>query len=68
MINYTTAADTSRNCLLLSGRHKRALANAAMLMPNFELGLRYDDGDTETSFGMVFKSVGVARAVSRQRT
>ena len=46
------AADASRVRLLLSGRHERTLANAATLAPGFELGLRYDDGDAETGFGI----------------
>ena len=45
-------ADTSRIRLLLSGQHQRALANDALLSPGFELGLRYDDGDAETGFGL----------------
>ena len=45
-------ADTSRIRLLLSGQHQRALPNNALLSPNFELGIRYDDGDAETGFGM----------------
>ena len=46
------AADASRLRLLLSGRHRRALANDALLTPDFELGLRYDGGDAETGFGL----------------
>ena len=46
------AADSSRVRLLLSGRHARLLANGAALTPTVELGLRYDDGDAETGFGM----------------
>ena len=46
------AADTRRLRLLLSGRHQHTLANDALLSPNFELGIRYDDGDAETGFGM----------------
>ena len=46
------AADSSRMRLLLSGRHERLLANGAALTPTVELGLRYDDGDAETGFGM----------------
>ena len=38
--------------LLLSGRQRRALANDALLTPDFELGLRYDGGDAETGFGL----------------
>ena len=45
-------ADTSRIRLLLSGRHQRALPNDALLLPSFELGIRYDGGDAETGFGM----------------
>ena len=45
-------ADASRVRLLLAGRHQRALVNGAMLTPSFELGVRYDDGDAETGFGM----------------
>ena len=45
-------ADTRRLRLLLSGQHRRTLANDALLSPSFELGLRYDDGDAETGFGM----------------
>ena len=45
-------ADTSRLRLLLTGRHQRVLANDALLSPNVELGVRYDDGDAETGFGM----------------
>ena len=45
-------ADTSRLRLLLSGRHQRALPNDALLSPNVEVGIRYDDGDAETGFGM----------------
>ena len=45
-------AETGRLRLLLAGRHQRALANDAMLSPSFELGIRYDDGDAETGFGM----------------
>ena len=45
-------ADASRIRLLLSGQHRRTLANDALLSPNFELGIRYDDGDAETGFGM----------------
>ena len=37
---------------LLSGQHRRTLANDALLSPSFEAGLRYDDGDAETGFGM----------------
>ena len=47
-----TEADTRRLRLLLSGRHQRTLANDALLSPTFELGIRYDDGDAETGFGM----------------
>ena len=46
------SADVSRIRLLLSGRHQRVMANDAMLSPSFELGVRYDDGDAETGFGM----------------
>ena len=46
------AADASRVRLLLAGSHRRALANGAMLTPNFELGVRYDDGDAEDGVGM----------------
>ena len=46
------SAETTRIRLLLSGRHQRVLANDAMLSPSFELGIRYDDGDAETGFGM----------------
>ena len=46
------AADTSRLRLLLTGQHRRVLPNAALLSPNFELGIRYDEGDAETGFGM----------------
>ena len=45
-------ADTSRIRLLLTGQHQRALPNDALLFPSFELGIRYDDGDAETGFGM----------------
>ena len=45
-------ADTRRVRLLLSGQHRRALADDALLIPNFELGLRYDAGDAETGFGL----------------
>ena len=45
-------ADTSRLRLLLSGQHQRALAHGALLSPGVELGLRYDDGDAETGFGL----------------
>ena len=46
------SADVSRIRLLLSGRHQRVMANDAILSPSFELGMRYDDGDAETGFGM----------------
>ena len=46
------SADVSRIRLLLAGRHQRVMANDAMLSPSFELGVRYDDGDAETGFGM----------------
>ena len=46
------AADTGRVRLLLSGQHRRALANDALLTPGFELGIRYDAGDAETGFGL----------------
>ena len=46
------SAEITRIRLLLSGRHQRVLANDAMLSPSFELGIRYDDGDAETGFGM----------------
>ena len=46
------AADTRRLRLLLSGRHQRTLPNDALLSPTFEAGIRYDDGDAETGFGM----------------
>ena len=46
------SADASRLRLLLSGRHQRALANDALLTPDFELGLRYDGGAAETGFGL----------------
>ncbi len=45
-------AQISRLRLLLAGRHQRVMANDAMLSPSFELGMRYDDGDAETGFGM----------------
>ena len=45
-------ADAARIRLLLSGRHQRTLANDALLVPGFELGLRYDGGDAETGFGV----------------
>ena len=45
-------ADATRIRLLLSGRHQRTLANDALLVPGFELGLRYDGGDAETGFGV----------------
>ncbi len=45
-------AEVSRIRLLLAGRHQRVMANDAMLSPSFELGMRYDDGDAETGFGM----------------
>ena len=46
------AADTRRIRLLLSGQHRRALANDALLSPSVELGLRYDGGGAETGVGM----------------
>ena len=46
------SAEVSRIRLLLAGRHQRVMANDAMLSPSFELGVRYDDGDAETGFGM----------------
>ena len=46
------AADTSRVRLLLTGRHRRTLANGAELSPDVELGVRYDDGAAETGAGM----------------
>ena len=45
-------ADASRVRLLLTGRHRHALATGAELTPNVELGLRYDDGDAETGAGV----------------
>ena len=45
-------ADASRVRLLLTGRHRHALATGAELTPNVELGLRYDDGDAETGAGI----------------
>ncbi len=45
-------ADASRVRLLLTGRHRHTLATGAALTPNFELGLRYDDGDAETGAGV----------------
>ena len=48
----SAGADTSRLRLLLSGQHQRALAHGALLSPGVELGLRYDDGDAETGFGL----------------
>ena len=45
-------ADASRVRLLLTGRHRHVLATGAALTPNFELGLRYDDGDAETGAGV----------------
>ena len=45
-------ADASRVRLLLTGRHRHALATGAALTPNVELGLRYDDGDAETGAGI----------------
>ena len=45
-------ADASRLRLLLSGRHRHALATGGELTPSFELGLRYDDGDAETGLGV----------------
>ena len=45
-------ADASRVRLLLTGRHRHALAMGAELTPNFELGLRYDGGDAETGAGV----------------
>ena len=45
-------ADTGRLRLLLAGQHRRLLANDAMLSPGVELGIRYDEGDAETGFGM----------------
>ena len=45
-------ADASRVRLLLTGRHRHALATGAELTPNIELGLRYDDGDAETGAGI----------------
>ena len=46
------AADTRRLRLLLAGRHQRVLPNDALLSPTVEAGIRYDDGDAETGFGM----------------
>ena len=37
---------------MLSGRHQRALADDAVLTPDFELGLRYDGGAAENGFGL----------------
>ncbi len=51
-LRAVAAADSSRLRLLLSGRHRRVLTNAALLSPSFELGIRYDDGAAETGFGM----------------
>ena len=45
-------ADASRVRLLLTGRHRYALATGAALTPNVELGLRYDGGDAETGAGV----------------
>ena len=45
-------ADASRVRLLLTGRHRHALATGAALTPNVELGLRYDDGAAETGAGV----------------
>ena len=45
-------ADASRVRLLLTGRHRHVLATGAALTPNFELGLRYDDGAAETGAGV----------------
>ena len=45
-------ADASRVRLLLTGRHRYALATGAELTPNVELGLRYDGGDAETGAGV----------------
>ena len=45
-------ADASRVRLLLTGRHRHALATGAVLTPNVELGLRYDGGDAETGAGI----------------
>ena len=45
-------ADASRVRLLLTGRHRHALATGAELTPNIELGLRYDDGAAETGAGI----------------
>ena len=45
-------AAASRVRLLLSGRHRHALAAGGELTPSFELGLRYDDGDAETGLGV----------------
>ena len=45
-------ADASRVRLLLSGRHERIMANGGVFTPNFELGVRYDDGDAETGLGV----------------
>ena len=45
-------ADASRVRLLLTGRHRHALATGAELTPNVELGLRYDDGAAETGAGV----------------
>ena len=45
-------AAASRLRLLLSGRHRHALATGGELTPSFELGLRYDDGDAETGLGV----------------
>ena len=46
------AADASRVRLLLTGRHRHMLATGAVLTPNVELGLRYDDGAAETGAGV----------------
>ena len=45
-------ADASRVRLLLTGRHRYALATGAEVTPNVELGLRYDGGDAETGAGV----------------
>ena len=51
-LQAVAGADTGWVRLLLSGRHRRILANEAALTPGMELGLRYDGGAAETGFGL----------------
>lgn len=46
------AADAGRVRLLLAGKHRRVLADGALLTPDVELGVRYDDGAAETGAGV----------------